>query len=72
MTKYIFHTIGHNERFDNIAYKYYSNCYNIAPIIEANPHIPICAILPEGQVLKIPINDDNNQIDKSLLPVWKQ
>lgn len=68
---FIFHTVGHNERWDMIAYKYYSNCYNIQPIIEANPHVALGAILKEGAVLKIPI-EENSKNNNSFLPVWKR
>ncbi|MCD7780407.1 MAG: tail protein X [Candidatus Gastranaerophilales bacterium] len=71
MTKYIFHKAGNNERWDSIAYKYYGNCYNIQPIIEANPHVPISAIITEGTELKIPI-EETTSTNTSLLPVWKQ
>lgn len=73
MTKYIFHTAGTNERWDLLAYMYYKNCYKIKPIIEANPHILIEAEIKEGTILKIPINEENEQSTENLqLPVWKR
>lgn len=68
--KYIFHIVGHNERWDDIAYKYYGNCYNIKPIIEANPHLKIESILREGVEIIIPV-DESVKNDTSLLPPWK-
>lgn len=73
MTKYIFHTTGTNERWDNIAYKYYKNSYNIQSIIDSNPHAAISPVIKEGIILKIPIDVENKQNNKNaLLPIWKQ
>ena len=72
MTNYIFHKTIQNERWDNIAYKYYKNSYNIKPLLEANPHASGAEILPEGEVIKIPIDKDITENDKSKLPIWKQ
>lgn len=70
MTEYILHTTGADERWDTIAYKYYKNSYNIQPIIEANPHIPINATLQEGLTVKIPIEEKAD--NTALLPIWRQ
>lgn len=70
---YILHKIKSNERWDSIAYKYYSNAYLISPLIDANPHIAIGAILPENKIIKVPIKDYSSTVqDKSLLPPWKR
>lgn len=71
MTEYIFHTASNNERWDTLAYKYYRNSYKIQPIIEANPHIKADTVIPQGTVLKIPI-EKHKKTDKSVLPVWKR
>ncbi len=70
MTSYILYTTGQNERWDTIAYKFGST-YDIAPIIEANPHVKISPIIPEGTVLKIPVPEMKAN-DKARLPIWKQ
>ena len=72
MTNYIFHTTGSNERWDNIAYQYYKDSYNIQPIIDANPHISINTRLQEGIILKIPIEEKSETTNKKLLPIWKR
>lgn len=58
-----------NDRWDLIAYKFYGNVFNIKPLIEANPQIPITPILNEGQLMIIPelTNKDKNTNN---LPVW--
>lgn len=71
MKKYIIHKTKINERFDEIAYKYYGNCYKIQAIIEANPHISISETLPCDIELLIPI-EDTVEIDNSQLPIWKR
>jgi len=70
MTNYIIHTTKYNERIDEIAYKYYGNCYKIQPIIETNPHVEVSEILEEGIELLIPIEEQ--KIDNSMLPIWKR
>ena len=70
MTEYIFHKTGAGERWDMIAYQYYKNSYNIQPIIESNPHIPVNATLQEGLTVKIPIEEKSDKT--SLLPIWRQ
>jgi len=71
MTDYIFHKTVQGERLDNTAYKYYKNSYLIKPIIEANPHIK-AAVFEEGEIIKIPIDEEITADNKSLLPIWKQ
>ena len=68
---YILYTTGQNERWDTIAYKFGST-YNILPIIEANPHVKVSPVLPEGITLKIPVPEMKANNDKTRLPVWKQ
>ena len=70
--KYIFHTSSNNERWDEIAFKYYGSSYEIKKIIEANPHIPITGELDEGLTVKIPIDEDEEDTVSSLLPMWKR
>lgn len=71
MTEYFFHTVSTGERWDNIAYKYYKNSYDIKPIIEANSYIPVDTELEEGTTIKIPVIKTGNS-DKTLLPKWKR
>lgn len=69
--KYILYKTGVGERWDTIAYKFFSNSYQIKLIIEANPHIKISSELPAEIEIKIPILEKNNS-DKSQLPIWRQ
>lgn len=71
MSEFIFHTTKQNERWDNIAYQYYGNTYNIKPLIEANPHIKINGIISANQTIKIPIIKDESD-NSLLLPIWKR
>ena len=59
MSKYYIYTTTENDRWDKIATKFYGNCYNISPIIEANPHVMIDEILESGIQLLIPISEEN-------------
>ncbi|MCD8024754.1 MAG: tail protein X [Candidatus Gastranaerophilales bacterium] len=68
---YVIQKTANNDRWDLIAYRYLGNTYNIAPLIEANPHLAISSVLDEGQILKIPV-DETTKNDTSLLPVWKK
>ena len=71
--KYAFYKTGHNERWDNIAYKYYKNSYDIQKLIEANPHIPINTVIPPETEITIPIEEISKlKKSTSVLPIWKQ
>lgn len=71
--KYLFHIAAFNERWDTIAYKYYGNCYKIAPIIMANPHVPISPVIPEGINIAVPIDEESGSEELlSKLPIWKR
>ena len=72
MTKYIIHRAGANERWDNTAYKYFQNCYDIQKIIQNNPQTAITPEITEGETIKIPIEEGEKEADKTQLPIWKQ
>lgn len=61
-------------RWDTLAYRYYGDCYNIKPLIEANTAIPIGAFIPAGTEVIIPEivrgNNYNSELTE-VLPVWK-
>ena len=40
------HTVKQGERLDNLAYYYYGNALDFERIINANPHIGLCEVLP--------------------------
>lgn len=73
-SKYIEHKAQAGERWDDLAYKYYGNCFQVNEIIEANPDIAISPFLPEGETIIIPIPEDHTTSlsNTESLPVWKQ
>ena len=58
------------DRWDLIAYDFYSDATLYEGIITANPEVTITPILTSGLKLKIPVIDDNNQIQFEL-PPWR-
>lgn len=60
-----------SDRWDLIAYEFYSDATLYEPIITVNPDIPITPILPAGLKLKIPVIDNSDQIQFEL-PPWKK
>jgi hypothetical protein len=60
------------QRWDNVAHAAYGKGSLFQDIIEANPGIPVTAILPTGTVLNIPVKEDGIvTTDKEKLPPWK-
>lgn len=60
-----------SDRWDLIAYEFYSDATLYESIIKANPDIPITPILPAGLKLRIPALDQQNTIEFEL-PPWKK
>lgn len=60
------------DRWDYLAYIYLGDSYNITPIIEANPLVPIRTEIPAGAVIFIPVFDPQPLLDYSNLPPWKK
>ncbi|MGQ0286806.1 tail protein X [Pasteurellaceae bacterium 22721_9_1] len=52
---YLKHIVKQGERWDSLAYHYYGNACEYSRIIDANPHISLCEMLPTGAVLFIPV-----------------
>ena len=67
----IAHTIKKNERWDLLAYRYYGNVNEMGRLMDANPHLSLSEVLPEGEILLVPVlrvkgtNQDG-------LPPWMQ
>lgn len=59
------------DRWDLIAYEFYSDSTLYEQIITANPEVPITPILKSGIKLKIPITDDSEEIT-FILPPWRE
>jgi len=72
------HTLIHvtkaGERWDSIAWQYYGDAHRYAPIIAANPHVPITPMLPAGIRLNIPVlnRTSGNPTNRAGLPPWMQ
>jgi phage tail protein X len=58
------------DRWDLIAYEFYSDPTLYESIITANPEVPITPILPSGLKLKIPVREDKEEIE-FILPPWR-
>ncbi len=71
MTEYYSYVTKDNDRWDLIAYKFYSDATKYEPIIKANPHVPITPTLPSGLKLRIPVMSESITI-KFELPPWKE
>ncbi len=70
--EYVAHTAKEGDRWDSLAYTYLGNSFNITPIIEANPLVPIRDTIPSGAIVFIPIFDPKPLQDFSNLPPWKR
>lgn len=65
---FIAHTTTEGQRWDQLAWHYYGDAHRYLPIIEANPHVPITAILPAGLTLAIPVLEPASSAED--LPPW--
>jgi len=59
------------DRWDSIAWQFYTNATLYEPIIRANPQVEITPTLKSGIKLKIPVIDQQNTIEFQL-PPWKK
>lgn len=59
------------DRWDSIAYEFYSDPTLYESIVVANPEVPITPILPSGLKLKIPVLEYSNEIEFTL-PPWRE
>ncbi|TNG92253.1 hypothetical protein FHQ28_08785 [Pasteurellaceae bacterium USgator11] len=71
MAEVIAHTINQGERWDLLAYRYYGDIGEINRLINANPHLSFCEVLPTGETLLVPVIErtTDSQAD---LPPWLQ
>nr|BDD45778.1 membrane protein [bacterium] len=72
MSEYIEHITKEGDRWDLIANEYYGDPTKYEPIIKANSYVPIIPILPAGITLMIPVIEDEETEDTTLLPPWRQ
>lgn len=59
------------DRWDLIAWRYYRDVTRIGMLIAANPHAPVCDVLPSGLSLSIPLIAAAT-VNNSGLPPWKR
>lgn len=72
MSQFTEHISTEGERWDSIAYAAYGDPGALNRIVEANPTVPIEAVLPGGIRLLIPIVETvATEVDENLLPPWK-
>ena len=53
--KYLSHIVKQGERWDNLAYYYYGDALAYNRIIDANPQISFCEVLPTGITVYVPV-----------------
>jgi phage tail protein X len=71
--EYLEHRTSEGERWDLLAHRYYGDPNLMTTLIEANPHLAITATLPAGELLAVPIlEDDAPTPDPQELPPWKR
>lgn len=66
--EYLKHITREGERWDSLAWRYYGDAMRYAPIVAANPHVPMAPMLPAGEVLAIPRLEDAPRIED--MPPW--
>jgi phage tail protein X len=71
MTDYYEYITKEGDRWDLIAWQFYTNATLYEPIIKANPDISIEPILKSGIKLKIPVIEQQNTIEFEL-PPWRR
>ena len=72
VNEYLIHIASADERWDQIAYKYYGNALMYEIIVRANPSVPIWSAIPEGTRLKIPVLEaDEVGVELGGQPAWR-
>lgn len=68
--KAIQHLIRAGERWDSLAHRYYGNVAEMSRLIQANPQLAICEVLPQGEFLLVPIIEQQN-LSNDDVPPWR-
>lgn len=71
MAEFTEYTTIDGDRWDTVAWKAYGDATLYPQIAEANPDIPLTAVLPAGVRLLVPVLE-RATIDKNVLPPWKR
>ncbi|MBA3109966.1 hypothetical protein CBX57_000820 [Salmonella enterica] len=66
--RYLEHITTQDERWDNLAWRYYGDALSYERIIAANPHVAIIPVLPSGVRLIIPVISVTQTTSE--LPPW--
>ncbi|KMN76142.1 phage tail protein X [Chromobacterium alkanivorans] len=66
------HVTQENERWDQIAWRYYGDVGQMAQLIANNAHIPIGETLPAGLILAIPVLEAADSEALEQLPPWRR
>lgn len=73
MIQSINYTVKEGERWDSLAWKFYGSVKAMDALIEANPTIPLSAVLPAGMQVIVPILDNTSDtVISTNLPPWKR
>lgn len=65
------YTVKNDERWDNLANKFYGEPGMIEIIVQANPNVPVTPIIAAGTVMAIPILEELQAvINIENLPPW--
>jgi phage tail protein X len=60
------------DRIDLLSQRFYGGMYGISIIADANPEVPMYPVYPIGTSLIIPIIEDEQVIENTLLPPWRR
>jgi phage tail protein X len=69
-SEFIVHITTQGERWDLIAFRYYGDATQYAPIINANPNVVIEAVFEGGIVIEVPVLLESS-ITSADLPPWR-
>lgn len=69
---YTQYTLNEPLRWDALAYKLYGDEMKIKTLTDANPQMAMLAFVPSGTTIAVPILEQSDVIDTSLLPPWKR
>lgn len=69
---YTQYTLVEPLRWDALAYLLYGDETKIKVLTDANPQLAMLAFVKSGTTIAVPIIDQSDVIDNSLLPPWKR
>ena len=71
MAEYTEYITIEGDRWDTVAWKAYGDPMRFLDIADANPKVPLDAVIPSGTKLMVPVIDAV-ELDTNLLPPWKR